>query len=204
MFNPELHSLSCRGASATRTSKHDKVAFEFATRGGPVRLMCDSPMLEPSSRNPSSNARPDIEFRTTNDATAVGYDVVEIDSYNCADVTIIGIPKSLVTNRVSVPVGATADIWNDAYNDKVKDHTKGTQKCMPLCVSVLGAIEPRAGAFIHACKANSTHPDKDKFNTNRFISRIVATIWKYNSYMYEAMWSRTSNIMGLPMPAPRL
>ena len=201
IFNFHTHALDCPKVSGKRTARHDAVLTHLVQMSKEV--VCDVPRMEPAGRDPNTRKRPDIEFRMSKDTsvTACGYEVIKADGYNCADTMITNISQKLITRaEASPPIDR---IWKDNRDLKHNKHTNGTQVCLPIISTNIGALDPKFTKWLcNVVESSPFREEKGKYDIRRFYAKFLHIMWKNNWYMFEAYSARLStcdtNIMSLP------
>ena len=193
-FERHTHG-SCRAMSAQRNKKHDTVVKLL------MRLsnkLCTAAKYEPRSHHASDNRRPDIEFRDADDSEPRGYRTKERNGYHTIDVSITGIGQMLV-RRLTPPAGT--DIWKEPFDRKTDKHSTAESKCLPVIISTMGAIEPRATKWL---KWAAKESNEQNANSNRWkrqfrelLREAVAAVWRYNAISYQEA------LQGIPPNYPR-
>ena len=157
------------------------------------------PKLEPAGHNPDDMTRPDIEFRN---ADRDAWTTAVLGGYHTADVTVIGAPIRYTRDVIGSPDTTSPRYWQCAMKEKDTKHTTATMKCLPVAISVYGAICPTAIRWIEWCHEHAAVGPGNKPKLRTLIIDIVTTIWKYNSYMYGESFSRLPDNSLDMMPRP--
>ena len=86
---------------------------------------------------------------------------------------------------------------------QVKKHNKGNNVCLPIIITVYGAMDPKFTGWLGTSIDNSPYPEEAKrFNIARFYSKLMRDIWKYNYYCYEQFTARINSAGACDAPLP--